>query len=106
MVQAGGHNIAERKSISKKCLSPSYLRGRQPGAPEVVVQEVHLKVQPVGGARVERPAQVLHDGAARHLVHIARQHHVALPLILVQDVLRRVQPLVRLPPPAEGGQQW
>jgi len=82
-------------------------RGAQPSggngvlAPEVVVQEAHLQVQRVRRTAVQRPAQVGHDLAARHLVAVAHQHHVPPARVLVQDVLRRMQPLVRLAPPAE-----
>jgi len=69
-------------------------------APEVVVQEAHLQVQRVRRTAVQRPAQVGHDLAARHLVAVAHQHHVPPARVLVQNVLRRMQPLVRLAPPA------
>jgi hypothetical protein len=75
--------------------------GAGAAAPEVVVQEAHLQVQGVRRAAVQRPTQVGHDLAARHLVAVAHQHHVPPARVLVQDVLRRVQPLVRLAPPAQ-----
>lgn len=78
-----------------QCSSKSIIytsRGRR--APEIIVQEMHFEIEPVCGARIERAAQVRHDAAARDLVAVAGQHHVALAHIFVQDVLRWVQPLV------------
>ena len=79
----------------RQCSSKSIMHASRGGrAPEIVVQEMHFEVEPVCGARVERAAQVRHNAAARDLVAVAGQHHIALAHVLVQDVLRWVQPLV------------
>lgn len=88
----------------RQCSSKPIMYASRGGrAPEIVVQEVHFEVEPVRGARIERAAQARHGAAARDLVAVAGQHHVAPAHILVQDVLRWVQPLVRLAPPAAAG---